>query len=130
MTRFGRLVTTGAIAVVVLDVTAAIASRMLDFPYTWAAWGSYLVYGTTGYFVGRQFSVARAAIAGVVLGLVDATLGWAAASALKANYTPIPELTPIMWLLIAINVVIGSAIIATIGGAAGRIIQRNLTPAA
>ena len=130
MTPFVKLVTIGAVVVLLFDATAAIASRLLDFPYTSAAWGSYVVYGTTGYFVGRQFSVARSALAGIVLGLVDATLGWAASSALRANVPATAELTPAMWAVIAITVMITGAICASIGGAVGRATQRRPSSAA
>ena len=130
MMQFIRLVAIGAIVVLLFDAIASIASNQLGFPYTSAAWGSYLIYGATGYFVGRQFDVPRAALAGAALGFVDATLGWAASTALQANAPPTPELNPAMWVTIAITVMITGAICASIGGAIARALRKSPSSAA
>lgn len=120
MNRFSKIVLVGAAAIVVFDAAASIASRMMDFSYASASFASYLLYAIVGFRVGRQFPLGRAAIAGSVLGVVDASLGWATAIALRANAPPTPRLTPALWVIVAITVAITAAVCGLVGGAIGK----------
>jgi hypothetical protein len=63
-------------AVVLLDVIVSFASKYLGVPYTLASVGSFLIYGITGYFVGRISSPLEAALVGAIVGLSESTVGW------------------------------------------------------
>jgi hypothetical protein len=75
MKPFWTIFGSGAIAVLVFDTVASIASKGLGFPYWYASIGSVLIYAAVGYFAFRHGGLIRAAGAAVPVALVDATLG-------------------------------------------------------
>ena len=112
----------GAATVVVFDAVSATASRLVGFPYGRGVIGSFLIYAATGYFVakaGLRHRLRAAALAGAILGLTDATLGWAVSWAIGPG-RPATGLTPAMWLIVAALVMVGAAVLATVGGVAAR----------
>jgi hypothetical protein len=115
-----RLVLLLSGAIVLFDAVASIASRQLGFPYTNATIGSYILYAIGGFLAARRVDVTFAAQLGAVLGLVDATLGWAVSSAIGPNVPPMPRLTIGTWLFVTIVVVVTSVVCALVGGAIGR----------
>ncbi len=125
MTSKLRLVLLLSGAIVLFDAAASIASRQLGFPYTDATVGSYILYAIGGFLAARRADLAFAAQVGAVLGLVDATLGWAVSSAIHPNVPPMPHLTLAMWLFVAIVVVLTSVVCALVGGAVGRATRRS-----
>jgi hypothetical protein len=120
-----RLVLLLSGTIVLFDAIASIASRQLGFPYTDATVGSYILYAIGGFLAARRADLAFAAQVGAVLGLVDATLGWAVSSAIHPNVPPMPHLTLAMWLFVAIVVVLTSVVCALVGGAVGRATRRS-----
>jgi hypothetical protein len=69
----------GSVVVLLFDTIGSLVSKHFRFPYARLASGSHMIWTGVGAFA--AFSaldalVARAAIAGWVVGLVDATLGW------------------------------------------------------
>jgi hypothetical protein len=69
----------GSVAVLLFDAIGSLVSKHFRFPYARLAPGSYVIWTAVGAFA--AFSaldtlLARAAVAGWVVGLVDATLGW------------------------------------------------------
>jgi hypothetical protein len=107
-------------AIVLFDAVASIASRQLGFPYTNAAVGSYILYAIGGFLAARRVNLTFAAQLGVVLGLVDATLGWAVSSTIHPNAPPMPRITIGTWVFVASVVVLTSVVCALVGGAIGR----------
>ena len=67
-------------AVLLLDTLGSLASRAVPFEYSWLMFGSVVIYTVTGMAVARAAEtdkVRQAWRAGMILGFVDATLGWA-----------------------------------------------------
>jgi hypothetical protein len=118
-----------SVAIVLFDAAASIASRQLGFPYTNAAVGSYILYAIGGFLAARRVDLAFAAQLGAVLGLVDATLGWAASSAIGPNVPTMPPITIVGWAFVATFVVLTSVVCALIGGAIGRATRRSFPSA-
>jgi len=118
-TRTTRVVVFGGVAVVLYDAIAAVASRQFDFPYTNAAFGSYILYAVAGYIAGRAGGWRVGAAVGAVLGLIDASIGWAVSTALHANAPPTPHLTILTWAVVAVMVMVTGGICGLIGGAIG-----------
>jgi hypothetical protein len=61
---------------VLFDVVGSLASRTLKFDYAslvWMSWGLYAAAGYLGFAFGR---LPGGAIAGLVAGVADATIGW------------------------------------------------------
>jgi hypothetical protein len=129
MKQLQRLFLCGGIGVVVFDAVASVASRAFDFPYTRASIGSFVIYAVVGFVAGRRFGLAMAAAAGVFLGLVDASLGWAVSRALHANAPATPDVTPLLWVIVAITVSVTAAICAVIGGVVARATRKREAPA-
>ena len=73
----GRAIVGGAVAVLMFDAAAAWASLVFGFPYGSVAIGSWVIYAVVGFVAGRYSGVLAALVAGVAVGLVDASAGWA-----------------------------------------------------
>ena len=130
MTPKVRLMLIASGAIVLFDAAASIASKEVGFPYTSAAVGSYILYAIGGFLAARRADLAFAAQLGAVLGLVDATLGWAVSSAIGPNVPPMPRITVASWVFVAIVVVLTGVVCALVGGAIGRATRRSSRPAA
>jgi hypothetical protein len=117
-------------SIVLFDAVASMASRQLGFPYTKAVVGSYVIYAIGGFLAARRAHLAFAAQLGAMLGLVDATLGWAVSSAIGPALPPMPKLTIASWVVVCIVVVLTSSLCALVGGAIGRATRRSPPSAA
>jgi hypothetical protein len=68
--------------IVVFDVLASFASRLLHFNYASLMWVTFCLYGLCGY-PGFQYGQLLGGFqAGMVAGLADSTLGWALSAAI------------------------------------------------
>ena len=73
-----KVVIAGSIAILLFDAVGSLASRRWEFPYSRLMVGSFLVYLLTGFFVAAISHDEHDWIhAGIVVGLVESTLGWA-----------------------------------------------------
>lgn len=124
-----RLVAYGAGTVVAFDAIASLGSRVLQFQYTSASSGSYIIYATMGFFAWRAGGFGFTAQMGAILGLVDATAGWAVSTLLKATTPPMPDFTLLLWVIVAITVMVTGTICALIGGFAAKLTRRTPAPA-
>jgi hypothetical protein len=82
--------------IILFDVVASFASRALRFDYTSLAWVSLCLYFASGYLGCKFHGLLGGALAGLVVGLADSTVGWALSSAVgpyvpseKSNATPL-----------------------------------------
>ncbi len=67
----------GTLTVLAFDSLGAVASKKLSFRYALLAPGAFLIYGAVGYAAGGYAeSMLAGAVAGALVGLADATLGW------------------------------------------------------
>jgi len=122
MVPWVRIAVFGAVAVVCFDVIAAGASRVTGIPYGWATLGSWLLYAWIGFLAARAAPGAplrAAALSGLILGLTDASAGWAASWAIGPGRIA-GGLTTSRWLGTAIFVAVLAVGVATLGGLAGR----------
>ena len=119
MTSWSEITVSGALAVVLFDAIAAFASRKMEVPYGWATFGSWILYGGFGYLSARAHPAApiqAALLTGIVLGVTDATAGWATSWAIGAGR--VAELTVAKWLVTAISVAGIAAGVAALGAVA------------
>ena len=79
MSRFARGILYGAGAVLAVAAVGSIASRALGFDYNLLAPIAFIIYAGVGAWVATADRVVRAAIAGGVVGVIDATAGWSIA---------------------------------------------------
>lgn len=124
MSQFWKIVGLGVVAVLAFDTAASFASAGLGFPYAYASAGSALIYAIVGYFTFRRWGLLRAVGAALLVGLVDATLGWFISwqigpGALPPDQITIPAIAATMvfvFICAAVCAVIGSAIARALHG--------------
>ncbi len=108
----GRAALFGAIAILLFDTVASLASRALGFPYGAAAIGSWIIYALTGAYAARSGRIRSGLSAGAVVGLVEATVGWWISVQIGPGMPP--EGMPTPWG-IAVTVVIVTLLAAAVG---------------
>lgn len=101
------------VTVVLFDVTASLASRLLVFDYTKLFWASWCIYFLAGFVGGKRLGFIGGISAGLVAGFADSTVGWFLSTAI-GPYIPrrLPEFGI---LVVAVTVVIVSALGAFFG---------------
>lgn len=126
----GRAIIGGAVAVLMFDAAAAWASLVFGFPYGSVAIGSWIIYAVVGFVAGRYSGVLAALVAGVAVGLVDASAGWAISWMIGPGRVPGAELTAARWTAAAIYVSVIAGVAATVGGVIGRFTRPTSSPEA
>jgi hypothetical protein len=121
MSRSVRGILYGAAAVLALATLGSAASQMLRFDYTMLAPVSFLIYAAIGAYVGAAEPISRAALAGAVVGVIDATLGWAIAWAIGPGQSQVGERITFLGLF---NTAIFVAVLAAAGAAVGAWLAR------
>jgi len=121
MNPIASAILVGSLAVILLDAVGSLASRSLGFKYKSLVFGSWLLYATVGYFVGRGAGLWSCAFAGGVVGLVDATLGWAVSWWIGPG-RPAAELSATAAVSIVLIVGLSGAAFGWLGGAVSRML--------
>jgi hypothetical protein len=127
MTPINKLIVRGASAVIVYDFVASIISKYSGVHYANFTVGSLLIYAAVGFLAsrGRLGRTAMATVlAGAVVGLTDATFGWAV-SYLIGPGQPAKPLTPLLWAFVAVIVTLSAAVLAAMGYAIGSLVFRK-----
>jgi hypothetical protein len=102
--------------VVVFDAVASVASLQIGFKYVYASAGSYLLYATVGFLAARAGNEANAVAAGALIGVVDATVGWAVSWAIGPGRMPGGTLSIRQWVARAAIATFSATICAAVGG--------------
>ena len=124
MKDLSRVLLLGALAIVLYDAIAALGSTSLGFPYSRTAYGSYLLYTVIGFFATRTGGTKGALAAGLTLGLVDATVGWAVSALIGPGRPPAGmSFTILMWLVVAVTFCITATICALLGALTSRFVD-------
>lgn len=77
---------TGLICITLVDTLGAVASRKLNFKYTYLGILSFAIYIGTGYLLaGKHFELIIILAISAILGLYDSTIGLKLSIRLKAN---------------------------------------------
>lgn len=69
--------------IVFFDVATALASKWLHFDYTRLIWASFCLYAVCGYLGFAYRHLLGGALAGLMAGLTDSTIGWALSTAIR-----------------------------------------------
>lgn len=75
----------GLVAVTLIDTAGAVASRKLNFDYSYFCVLSFAVYIALAYFVSKQFGLKAALISNAIVGLYEGTVGFWLSIKLRAN---------------------------------------------
>jgi hypothetical protein len=121
MNTFWKIVAAGAAAVLLFDTVASFASLRLGFPYGYASAGSVLIYGAVGYLAFRRRGFGAAIGAGLLVGLVDASLGWYISWLIGPGALPNSLATPFNIGASIVLVTLFAALCAGAGAAIARI---------
>ena len=122
MTPTLRVALIGVVAVIAFDAIASVVSRSTGISYNWATYGSWVLYAVLGYFAGRASPSAAfksAALAGVIIGLADATLGWATSWSLGQGRVA-GGISAVQWIFVATIVTLFAVGFAALGGSFAR----------
>lgn len=117
-----RIIITGCLATVAFDIIASLASRALHFHYARASVGTFFILLAIGFIAGREAdseSARAGALAAMIAGLADASIGWAAAWAIGPGRSVNGPLTPARWFGTAAVVAGLAALVGYVGGAVG-----------
>ena len=120
-----RVALLGMFAVVVFDAIASLASLAIGFNYEYSAFGSLLLYCVFGYWASSVRTILFASIVGALMGLTDASLGWAVSWILGPGRWEPGLLTLPTWALIALQITAVAAICALLGGVVRRYMPRR-----
>lgn len=120
MVSWIRVALIGAAVVIAFDAAASLASRATGVAYSWATVGSWLLYAGFGFLASRAAggSVRAAALTGLVLGVTDASAGWAVSWAIGPGRTAGLDARRWVWALVVVAAM--AAGIAALGGAIAR----------
>jgi hypothetical protein len=123
--KFGKLLLIFALAVVGFDAIASLASLQFGLSYGLFAFGSAVLYTAIAIYCGLRRGFGAAVLLGALLGLVDATFGWAVSWVIGPGRPVGVDFSWATWLFTAAVVTLLGAIYGLIGGAIGALARRR-----
>jgi hypothetical protein len=123
MSQFWKIICLGAVAVLVFDTVASLASKELGFFYGYASIGSVLIYGSVGYFSYRKWGIGRAVGAAILVELVDATLGWSISWYIGPGALPTDQISTLVIVTTLAFAIAFAVICSLIGSAIARVLH-------
>jgi fructose-specific phosphotransferase system IIC component len=106
----------GIAAVTLLDSLGAIASRQMNFNYSYLSVISFIIYVAIAFAIARRTDKKTAIISAGLLGLYDATVGWKLSMLLQANTGNMTvEITPTVLITTAIFMALFAALLGLLG---------------
>lgn len=123
MRQFWRVVCVGVVAILVFDTLASFASEVFGFAYGYATIGSVLIYSTIGYFVFLIRGLVQAIGAALLVGLVDATLGWYIAWQIGPGVLEVGSVTAALILGTLVIVSVMATVCALVGSTAALLLH-------
>lgn len=125
-----KIILTGCIVILAFDTIGSLASLALSFPYSSLAPVSFLIYAIVGFIGTRYTNIKKGALAAGIVGLVEATLGWAISWIIGPGRLSEVPFWAIAVVFTVILVTITALIIGLLGGGIAvlfsRLFGRNL----
>lgn len=116
MKRALPIILIGVIAVTIFDTLGSIASKQMNFNYSYLGPISFLIYLTIAFVVAKRTNRITAIISTGLLGLYDAIVGWKLSMLLQANTGERKiEITSAILIITVILVTLYGAIIGFFG---------------
>lgn len=106
----------GVIAITLFDILGSIASRQMNFNYSYLGAISFGIYIITAFIIAKRTNKKTAIISTGLLGFYDATIGWKLSMLLQANTGDRKvDITPTVLIITIILVTLYGAIIGLLG---------------
>jgi len=116
MRRELKIIFIGLIAVTIFDVLGSIASRQMNFSYSYLGPISFIIYVATAFVIAKRAGKKAAIIGTASVGMYDATVGWKLSIFFHANTGGQKfEITPTILVTTIILVTLYGAIIGFLG---------------
>ena len=104
------------IALTLLEAATAIASRNLNFNYSYLSPIVFLIYTLTAYLIAKRTDRKTAIMYAALVGLFDATVGWSVSMLFGANVGESGvEVTAAIWVVTALFVVLIASLFGLLG---------------
>ncbi len=119
MNALNEVALIGAVTVISFDAVAAVTSRATGVAYSRFTLGSCIIYAGVGYLAARsalQGQLGTSALAGIIVGFTDATVGWTLSWIIGPGRR-LRGLSFKSWLFTAVFVISLSSGLAILGGA-------------
>lgn len=125
MKKYLLVYSTVILTVVLFDVVASFASRILVFDYAKIFWASWFIYFIAGFVGGKRLGFIGGISAGLVAGFADATLGWFL-STVVGPYLPNrpPEFGILVVAVVIVMVSVLGAFFGLIGATLAKLLNR------
>ncbi len=105
-----------AIAITLFDILGAIASRQLNFSYSYLSPISFAIYFAFAFVMAKRTDKKTTIISTGLLGLFDATIGWKISMLLQANTADLKmEITPTAFIMTLIFMTLFAALLGFVG---------------
>ncbi|HBX65910.1 MAG: hypothetical protein CL670_13285 [Balneola sp.] len=117
MNHFKRVVLYSSFLIIAFDTVGSFASEFFNFPYSSLNFGSYLIYGIAGFFATKGKDLGKSALAGFIVGLVEATIGWVISWLILTEHHELGISPTVVIILIIIFVSLSGTYFGLIGGA-------------
>ena len=116
MNKISLIFIKSIVAVILFDSLGSIASRELDFNYSYLGVASAAMYLAIAFFIAQYASKKQTILLLALLGLFDATIGWYLSVVFKANTGGLTiDYEPFVLTITIITVVIYSALLGLLG---------------
>jgi len=123
MSPLSKVILAGAVLIVAFDAAASFASLRLGFAYSKASIGSWIICALVGLVAAMMAGGLRAsALAGLAMGVIDASLGWAVAWAIGPGRPPEASISATRWVITLVVVTLMSLSAAVAGGLIGSLV--------
>ncbi len=106
----------GAAAILTFDTVGSLAARRFGFSYPRLMPGSFLIYLLVGMAAASAGSLAVSAFAGAIVGLVEATFGWAISWRIGPGRVPDEHASISRILATVVTVTLLGACFGAVGG--------------
>lgn len=122
MSELLRVTLLASLLVIVFDTVGSIASRQLRFSYVRLMPASFLIYGGVGFLAASFSTLIQAGLAASIVGLVDATVGWAISWAIGPGRLPKGQASLARIVNTIVIVVTIAGVLGVVGGFVSSII--------
>ncbi len=110
------VVVIGVIAILIVHTGGAFISKGTGLEYDWFLIPTLITYAGTGFAAGWRRSIPAAAVAAIIVGFIDVTLGWWIAWIIGPGREELKDLSDIFSMVMTFRFSVALAAVFGIGG--------------